>query len=555
MSRSRRRPNRGPRRSSLAVAGVLALAIALSAPIALAPAGSGARASQTAPTRVSFTWELDDRFGLDADGDGLIEIENTAEYAHQRHRGSCPGACPPVRLWTTLTAAPAPGELGLAESGVLTYEWRLGGPGGSSTYHRTKPLLRLLLPEGRHDVDLRVRVRLPWGSITLRSRGTMMIDDLLVAALGDSYPSGEGSPDSARDGGSARWADATDPIQRQAHDAAHRSTVAWPARVALALEDSDRHTSVTFVDLAASGALIDRGLLGPRATPAVDAQLDELARIVQERTVDIMLVQVGGNDAGFSRVISGLVAADPQLNPICYEVMLENVWAAAADGIWDRGVAVRYDPPFSFSCRSTGGRSPIVPGLDGLGEALDRLARGLERLDVGEVYLVEYPDPTGRATGETCDEIVGDVTAPFPFHEVDEAEQGAGITRMLQPLNRHLEQAADRHGWHYVGGVSTAFARGHGYCAPWPDYGYPAEFRELPFLTSRRIDFPDGWYRTPGRYGGGVTLNQGAVSWYRTAAQSARLQGPAPRFLTSGTLHPNELGHLAIARIVLDAID
>jgi hypothetical protein len=167
---------------------------------------------------------------------------------------------------------------------------------------------------------------------------------------------------------------------------------------------------------------------------------------------------------------------------------------------------------------------------------------------------VEYPDPTGSATpDQICDEIVGDATSPFGFHEVDENEQQLGRERVLGPLNQTLREEAARHGWLFVGGVAEAFAQ-HGYCAPWPDYGYPAVFEDAPLIFKERLAYPDGWYRPPGVYGGPMILNRVAVSWYRTASQSAALQGPAPRLFTSGTMHPNELGHLAMSRIVLAAL-
>jgi hypothetical protein len=117
-----------------------------------------------------------------------------------------------------------------------------------------------------------------------------------------------------------------------------------------------------------------------------------------------------------------------------------------------------------------------------------------------------------------------------------------------------LQDAASNNGWTWVGGVATAYSLGHGYCAPWPNYGYPDEFEASPLLFKQRLDFPEGWYRPPGRFQSSRLLNEGQVSWYRTAGQSAALQGPSPRFLTSGTLHPNELGHAAIALTVLSAI-
>jgi len=512
-------------------------------------------AAQERPTRASFSWSLSPRFGLDADGDGFIEIENTPEYTHNWGAGSCPGDCPEIRLSVDLTANPDPTDIGLPESGFVTYEWRISGPAGAGTFHRNQPEITLLLPEGSHEIDLRVVVQLPWGTVKLRSRGSVLVDDILVVAIGDSYPSGEGSPDAPLMEGAATWADASDPDVLDSHAFAHRSTVGWPARLALALEDADLQTSVTFVDLATSGARIDRGLLRPRSDPALPAQLDELERIAQDRPIDFLLLQVGGNDVGFSRIIRSLVEADPLFNPFCYEVIVENVWAATGDGVWDRDTRITYNMPFDFGCRSVAGTSSVLPGLDGLDQAFDRLADRLEGLVIDRVVLAEYPNPTGGdPDGGRCDEIVGDVTTPFTFHEVDEQEQADAVEHLLIPLNRSLSAAADRHDWTWVGGVADSFARGHGYCAPWPDYGYPDEYEKAPLIFRSRSDFPTGWYRPPGRYGVTVPLNEGSVSWYRTAGQSATLQGPTPRFLTSGTLHPNELGHDVIARLVLDAI-
>ncbi len=530
---------------------VAALAVA-AVVLGLAPAPSPAQAT---PVRASFDWSTEARFGFDADGDGVIEIENTPEAVHNRVPNSCPGACPPFRVGVKLFAQPTPGAVGLPASGFLTYEWRVSGPAGSGIYHRVGPGLDLFLPEGDHDIDLRVRVRLPWGSVTLRSRGTMVVEDLLVVAIGDSYASGEGNPDVARGDDAARWADALDSEVAASHSLAHRSSVGWPARLAMALEDRSRRTSVTFIDLAASGARIDRGLLQARGEPAIPAQLDEVERIVQARDIDILLVQVGGNDVGFSRVIRALVESDPQLNPFCYGTKIDNVWASVADGVWDRGTSITYDPPFDLGCESVEGTGSVIPGLDGLGDAFDRLASRLQRLQIGQVLLVEYPDPTGGSPdGGQCDEIVGDVTAPFGFHEVDSREQAAAVARLLDPLNRVLQEAATSNGWTWVGGVATAYSQGHGYCAPWPNYGYPDEFEDSPLLFRQPLDFPEGWYRPPGRYQSSRLLNEGQVSWYRTAGQSAALQGPSPRLFTSGTLHPNELGHAAISLLALSAL-
>lgn len=529
----------------------IALAVALVVALTAAP---GAGAAQDVPSRVGFTWEMAPRHGLDRDGDGRIEVENTHRYVNGRDE-PCTTPCAPHRFRISATATPRPSDMGIPGEWV-SYEWRIDGPTGSGTYFRSTPDLTLYLAEGRHDVDLRVTVTVLWGSVTLRERGTIEVDDLLVVALGDSYASGEGSPEVPRAGDEpARWADATDPAVEESHALAHRSTVGWPAQVAAALEVGDRHTSVTFVDLAASSARIGAGILRPHPFLDLPAQITLLEEIVGSRRIDVLLLQAGGNDIGFSQLIRELVDADPLLDPICYDTMVDNAWQSVRDGRWDREVSLGYDPPFSIVCRSNGGIRTSRPGLDGLGREFDALASRLAALDVGRIVVVEYPDPTGsHVDGGVCEEIVGDTTPPLGFHEVDEREQQWGRDYVLGPLNATIAAAASRHGWTFVDGVSEAFLAGHGYCAEWPDYGYPAAFDDAPFLLRDRLDFPSGWYRPPGPFGAAALLNRGPASWYRTASQSAALQGPAPRFLTSGTLHPNELGHAEIARMVLSVL-
>jgi hypothetical protein len=144
------------------------------------------------------------------------------------------------------------------------------------------------------------------------------------------------------------------------------------------------------------------------------------------------------------------------------------------------------------------------------------------------------------------------VIPAFPFFEIDDDEQELGVTRVLQPLNSALSDAADRHGWTYVDGVAGAFA-GHGYCAEWPDYGYPDEFYDRPSWLRRRSEYPDGWYQNPGTDRLDVAPGNG-TTWYRTATQSVILQGPDEGFATEGTMHPNELGHQFMADLALDAL-
>ena len=531
---------------------VVFLLAAVLVPVPPAGAENGRRSPIVSPR---FTWSMEPRFGMDSDGDGRIDLPNTHEYSHNRAPGSCDAGCSTPRFLVHFDGGVSGAAMADVSAALplLQFAWEVRG--GDLTrpleFVRAGPTLDLLLAEGDYEVTLSVLARIPWGSVRASTTEAITVDDILIVAMGDSYASGEGNPEVPRgDGGEpALWGDGP------GHAATHRSTVAWPARLALAVEMADPHTSVTLLSVAASGATIRRGMLAPQGGDLDTSQIDSATLLVGDRGIDLALVAIGGNDVGFAHIVRGLVDADPQLDPICYRTDLENVWLSAADGDWGRSSSLSYSftSPLRIACeRAIGGNGPRLAGLDGLPGDLDRLAGALEGLAPARVAMMEYSDPTGGEAG-TCAEIVGDVTPPFTFHEIDRLEQTAGLERVIGPLNTELATAAARHGWTYLGGVREAFA-GHGYCSEWPDYGYPEEYHDLPGFARSRLDHPTGWYRNPGRFGGGALIGGPDVSWYRTAAQSAALQGPTTRFATTGTMHPNELGHAAIARIALSLL-
>ncbi|HEX5630391.1 MAG TPA: hypothetical protein VFY15_01900, partial [Acidimicrobiia bacterium] len=392
-------------------------------------------------------------------------------------------------------------------------------------------------------------VRLPVITARVRGTGSVEVRDVLVVAIGDSYAAGEGNPEMRRGwrGAETRWGDGGDSAATAGHALHHRSTVAWTSRLALALELDDPRSSVTFVNVASSGARIDWGMLTDQGANTT-SQLDQLAALVGSRPVDLLLVQEGGNSIGFARLVRALVEADPLFDPVCYRLMVDQAIAAVGDGNWRRGTALRFRLPFDWSCvteeRTSGAQ---LPGIAGLPDAFGRLDAALSQFDIGRVVLVGYPDPTGGGPdGAECREIVGDVTPPLSFHEISRDEGRRGVSEVLAPLNAALATIATDLGWDFVGGVAEAFAAGHGYCAPWPSYG-PIDPGAPGFATTP-LDFPDAWYRNPGNE---PFADSGeAITWYRTAGQSVVLQGPGEAFITEGTLHPNEVGHGVIARLV-----
>ncbi|MCJ7726988.1 MAG: hypothetical protein MUP76_11460, partial [Acidimicrobiia bacterium] len=433
--------------------------------IAVPPAGAEA-VPNIADVEPWFDWSMPDRYGIDGDRDGLVDMANTPAYVHGTLDARCDPDCPDAAFPTSFEAhlgeGIAPGAFPM-----VTYEWTLRPQQGPvQRYSRYAPQLVVALPEGPTDVILRVVVDLPFRSFGLVAEETIEISDVLVVAIGDSYASGEGNPERRRGvtGDTPAWGDgAGDRDVGADHAAARRSSLSWPSQVAIDLERSDKKSSVTFVSVAASSATIDKGLLGPQNQRLPLAQVPRVAAMVGEREIDILLVSIGGNDIGFSRIIAGLVDADAWLDPICYENDLDNIWASVADGQWNRAsrLSWRISDPFHIRCRTERtDDGTALAGLDRLDSELDRLAASLETwLRPGRVVVMEYPDPTGYSNGittELCDEIVGDA-APLGLHEINREEQRMGRSEVLDPLNGSLLAAANRHGWDYVSGVVDAF--------------------------------------------------------------------------------------------------
>jgi hypothetical protein len=251
------------------------------------------------------------------------------------------------------------------------------------------------------------------------------IRDFLVASIGDSVASGEGNPD----GPGVTW------LEKRCH----RSLRSGAAQAVKATEGGDRHSVVTFVPLACSGATIDEGLLGPydgvqkdRRLGALPPQVDVVGGL--PRAIDALLVSVGANDVHFGALarFCMFVSACP---------------------------ARHFDPahPYGEAAASFPTAAEVErQAIADLAASYDKLAARLDgKVDPSKVIFVEYFDPLRDATGNTC-------TAALPRMDAVEAQWAQ--RNVLAPLNAQLKAAAARHGWQVVGGVSEAFRR-HGICA------------------------------------------------------------------------------------------
>lgn len=419
------------------------------------------------------------------------------------------------------------------------YEWTIAG----TVVNRHQCSINHSFPaQGSYPVTLRIFAE--DGVQKAVYNQTIRIRDLLIVSLGDSYGSGEGAPDQPYEyhpvfGSPSRevqWLDKR----------CHRSANAGAYQAARALEFMDPHTSVTFLSFACSGATLARetgqdgpfssvyapfrpensngsGITGPyrgiefqSGDQPLKSQVEQMLDAVGTRPIDALVISGGGNDAGFAPVLSTCVS-------------MGDCPTAPVEGV-DPNTRVALDQRFRTDV------DLIRHGYQVLADQLD-VAKTERNLTVRNVFLTEYPDPTQDLNGELCDQVLDDVLELTAYNAPVQALNIAGLTigataaalqlkmdreeiewavaSVLPAINGAVKQAAQQHGWHYVGGIAEGF-RGHGYCSP--------------------------------------------QTWIRRAPDSSRQQGPISLGAfgihkeTKGTFHPTVEGHALYARRLVDSI-
>ena len=425
------------------------------------------------------------------------------------------------------------------------------------------------------------------------------VTDLLVVGMGDSFGSGEGNPDlpvrfsrersasygdelagyPARVGGwkqigddrfieeNARWAD----------QACHRSLYSYQLRTALQIAIEDPHRSVTYVGVACSGAEVTQGLFlrykgnewvpnppelsqisavaqaqcGARQAPEHDlpaaynlgGRIPELQGSLTlrkcdsevSRKIDLLLLSVGGNDVGFSRLVANAVLSDSSL------LRRLGGWFGQVHEI-----DAATDQLVSLDRRYISLNRALHNALHIPDEESDRVIfsayPGLALLDDGATVC-----PDGRAGM--------DIIRDFKLS----AEKTRVGSLVAEKLNNVMERAARQYGWSFVSAHRKAFL-GRGICAGWSDSALSSaddlrlprkiggEWKPYNPADYRAYASRQRWFRTPndafltGNFH--VTpsllhsvLGPDTVLWFQLVLASTY----------SGAFHPTAEGHAAMA--------
>jgi hypothetical protein len=357
----------------------------------------------------TFTWTMPDRYGADADGDGIIESAVTAAQVD-------PGTWQ-VRLDGCASV--------VRDGSAPTYRWSLDGEEVSQGRACTEEIT--FTEEGEHEVTLEVSSDGRVDAVTQ----TVRVEDRLVVSVGDSVASGEGNPDVPA--GPWPW----EPASKWKNKQCNRTGLAGPAKAAARLEAADPRSSVTFVHLACSGATVmsdsaaNGGLLtaydgiNPEEGEVLQPQMSQLKSLVGDREVDALFISIGANDLHFSSVILECL-----LRSTCYET----------------DTRTKLEQRFA----------ELPSHYAALSERIDELGIPREK-----VFITEYFDPTTDATGATTLRCVANNA--LPGKALTDDETAWARRDVVQKMNAAVQTAAQTHGWNYVGGIAQSFTR-RGYC-------------------------------------------------------------------------------------------
>ncbi|MEZ5908084.1 MAG: GDSL-type esterase/lipase family protein [Hyphomicrobiaceae bacterium] len=364
------------------------------------------------------------------------------------------------------------------------------------------------------------------------------------------------------------------------HDqACHRSLYSHQLRVALQLAVENPHRAVTFLGFACSGAEITNGLFlrykGNEWVPTppdksqissvATAQCGGTAPLVEvpeayhlsgkvpelqnlslhkcdrkkARRIDLVLVSIGGNDVGFSRLVANAILSDAST--------LRRI------GGWFGQVH---------------GRKQARPQIVALADRYKALMRAVHNIlhvpwdESDRVILTAYPRLALLGDGKSvCPDGQAGMTV-LPDFSLSEAKAREG-EQVADMLHAAMKETAKLHGWTFIDAHRQAFA-GHSICAGFVDNAFsladdlrfprriadawvpynPADFR--PYASRER------WYRTPNdayltghfHVSGSLIrriLKQDTLSWFQLVLASTY----------SGAFHPTAEGQAAIGDAVL----
>lgn len=314
-------------------------------------------------------------------------------------------------------------------------------------------------------------------------KGEVDVRDWLIVGMGDSNGSGEGNP----------------PFY---YLRCNRSAKSYQVQTALAVEDKDPHSSVTFIHTSCSGAraehLLNVRYAGTRpSSPSLPPQISEVDSLLEEhgaelprRNVDVALISAGVNDLAFGPVLEYCIVhvglGEKKLTaPSSWVLPSEE--SITANPCQDRKVIAKpekggdrigsfIDDPTPDGLSKTLGEYVALEQRRVATERFQGLPAALKRIGVrsDRVFLAQYPDFSHDEQGRTCS-FAGVARLP--------TSTWAWLGQQATLLNANIQKAAGPNGWPVPQWDFSAFAK-RGYCSRTPYIRAIVDANLSPFLKT-----------------------------------------------------------------------
>ncbi|WP_421577709.1 hypothetical protein [Shinella sp. M31] len=256
-----------------------------------------------------------------------------------------------------------------------------------------------------------------------------------------------------------------------------------------------------------------------------------------KRPIDAVLLSIGGNDIGFSKIIASVLAS-PGLQTVAFR------WADQSRPPAEAGQYIARELPGKYA-------------------ELDKiLENNLLITDSRRVIIAAYPNPTTDQNGKVCGSNKGGLTRgleAFPSRgtaNVSDLESRSIVEYVVDPLNTAVRKAPNRHGrrWTVAEGHLERI-KGHGICAE------GTLSKEDTLSTRKYMDGFDAyapttrWFRTIND--SFMIQNQMQVESEKSTSLLAKLFDPVlSQYLKIyGAIHPNSMGAAVLADAYLDKLE
>lgn len=279
------------------------------------------------------------------------------------------------------------------------------------------------------------------------------------------------------------------------YSACHQSKFSGQALAALAIEQADPKTSVTFIHLACTGSTVFAGLFEKpdpvEPTPAglgIKPQLTAAKELSDTREVDAFLTSIGGNDIKFAKIIEQCATTEPCFASVTKQTIPDDQIARMCDPFNLRSVLPSGITPFgaceawmreklTVEIGSTDAAGLFEKGINGDPDSTDaaeklslvqkyadldrRLRESWPDFTPDRMFIMPYPNVTRDKAGNSCGFSVDPATE---LPGISPAEYLWAENVVLRRLNDTIEAQAATLGWTFVEGIEESFLL-HGYCS------------------------------------------------------------------------------------------